>query len=244
MEILHRLYIENGIIFLRMVYIMTIDEKDELLQIRQNMLEMGEKTVAAVKLSISALVTNDALAAAKVRDIEKEVDAYYQSIDEQCITALSKQSDEESLRFLVGSLKIAIEIERSCDYANQIAKRVQKKFSQQDMTALRSQVQAVTHMVQEAVTMLENALVAYEHGDDDAAAKLHVQDDLVDKKTHDLFRSLLCVASLNPWIQEVVLDLHVVVRYVERVADRSANVAELVYYIVRGTRFCKTNKTV
>ncbi|MBU2701900.1 phosphate transport system protein [Sporomusaceae bacterium BoRhaA] len=223
---------------------MKIAERDELLRIKQAMLEMGEKAVVAVKLSISALVTNNTLTAAKVRDIEKEVDAYYQSIDEQCISALSKQPDEESLRFLVGSLKIAIEIERSCDYANQIAKRVQKEFSQQDMTALRSQVQSITHMVQEAVTMLENALVAYEHGDDDAADRLHAQDDLVDKKTHDLFRSLLCVASLNPWIQEVVLDLHVVVRYVERVADRSANVAELVYYIVRGTRFCKTNKTL
>lgn len=218
---------------------MIIDENDELLQIKQALLDMGGKTARAIKLSIAALVTNDILTAEKVRDIEQEVDACYCKIDEQCIIVLSKQPDAESLRFLVGSLKIAIEIERICDYANQIAKMVQKKFSQQDMTALASQVKVVTHMVQEAVTMLENALIAYEQDNDGAAANLHVQDDSVDKLARDLFRELLCVASVNPWIQEIVLDLHVVVRYVERVADRSANVAELVYYIARGTRFCK-----
>lgn len=219
-----------------------LDEKNQLLHIKQNLLDMGKKTVAAVNLSVAALVSNDTLTAMKVRDIEKEVDEHYRNIDEQCIAALGKQPDEESLRFLVGSLKIAIEIERIGDYANQIAKKVQKKFSQQDMTALTSQVQAVTQMVQEAVAMLENALAAYEHDDDDAAANLHAQDDSVDKRTRDLFRSLICVASVKPWIQEVVLDFHVVVRYVERVADRAANVAELVYYIARGTRFCKQKK--
>jgi phosphate transport system protein len=223
---------------------MIIDEQDKLLQIKQALLDMGEKTAVAIELSIIALVTNDTLTAAKVRDIEKEVDVHYRNIDEQCIVALSKQPDEESLRFLVGSLKIAIEIERICDYANQIAEMVEKKFSQQDMTALASQVQAATHMVQEAITMLKTALVAYEQSDDDAAANLHVQDDSIDKMTRDLFRSLLCVASVNPWIQEIVLDFHVVVRYVERVANRSANVAELVYYIARGTRFCKPKKLI
>lgn len=218
------------------------NEPNELLQIKQALLAMGEKTVIAVKLSISALITSDILIAAQVRDIEKTVDAHYYTIDEQCITALNKQPDEKNLRFLVGSLKIAIEIERICDYANQIAKRVQNKFSQQDMTALTSQFQAMTHMVEEAVAMLEHALAAYDQNDDTAAFNLHAQDDSVDKLMHDLFQSLLCVASVNPWIQEVVLDFHVVVRYVERVADRSANVAELVYYIVSGTRFFKQKK--
>lgn len=222
---------------------MTLDEKEQLLQIRQNLLDMGSKTGIAVQLSIDALVSKDTLIAAKVRQIEKEVDKHYCNLDEWCIAALGRQPDEESLRFLIGSLKIAIEIERICDYANQIAKRVQKKFSQQDMTALQAQVQAVNHMVQRAVTMLNNALSAYEKGDDGVAASLHVQDDLVDKGTEDLFRSLICVASVKPWSQEVVLDFHVVVRYVERVADRAANVAELVYYIARGKRFCKQKKS-
>ena len=219
------------------------DDMEKLTEIKYAMLIMGEKAVEAVKLSIAALLESDTAAAARVREIEKEVDALYCVIDEQCIMALSGPLDEVSLRFLVGSLKIAIEIERICDYANQIAKKVQKKFSQQDMTSLASLAQAMKEMAQEAGAMLDNALIAYQHGHVDAAAILHDQDTAVDKRNRDLFRSLLCVASLNPWNQEVVLDFHVAVRYVERVADRSANVAELVYYMVTGDRFYKQKKS-
>ena len=214
----------------------------KLADIKYAMLDMGEKAAEAVKLSVASLVASDIAAAAQVREIEMKVDALYCVIDEQCIIALSEPTDAVSLRFLVGSLKIAIEIERICDYANQIAKNVQNKFSQQDMTLLTSQAQSMEKMAQEAVAMLDNALIAYQYGNDDAAAILNDQDDTVDKRNRDLFRSLLCVASLNPWNQEVILDYHVAVRYVERVADRSANVAELVYYIATGARFCKEKK--
>lgn len=215
----------------------------ELAGIKQLTLDMGQKTVDAVKFATQALISNDADTAGKARSLEKEVDVLYRQIDDRCIVSIATQQPMAGdLRFLVSTLKIATEIERIADYANNIAKMVQRKFSSEDMSPTESLKPAVDIMSREAISMLTEALEAYEKNDSDLAALVPKRDALVNRLNKDLFRNILAMATVKKYANELAMDFHTAVRYIERVADRSGNIAEYVYYAVTGYRFPDNKK--
>ena len=206
--------------------------------IQQAVLRMGYKTTEAVEKATDALVKEDAELAADARNFEKTVDAMYYVINERCLDLLSgQQRSREEVNFLAASLKIAVELERICDYANQIAKLVQRKFTRQATEPTSSLADVVGTMRRETVGMLQAAISAYQSLDAEAASKIDASDCLVDQCNRQVFRDILCILSINPWAQELVLDYHIAVRYIERMADRATNIAELVYYIASGKPF-------
>ena len=216
---------------------------NELAAIKQLTLEMGQKTVEAVRFAAQALINNDADIAGKARSLEKEVDVLYRQIDDRCIVSIATQQPMAGdLRFLVSTLKIATEIERIADYANNIAKMVQRKFSSEDMSPTDSLKPAVDIMSREAVSMLTEALAAYEKNDADLAMLVPKRDALVNRLNKDLFRNILAMATVKKYANELAMDFHTAVRYIERVADRSGNIAEYVYYAVTGYRFPDNKK--
>ncbi len=215
----------------------------ELAGIKQLTLEMGRKTIDAVKFATQALISNDSDTAGKARSLEKEVDVLYRQIDDRCIVSIATQQPMAGdLRFLVSTLKIATEIERIADYANNIAKMVQRKFSSEDMSPTESLKPAVDIMSREAISMLTEALEAYEKNDSDLAALVPKRDALVNRLNKDLFRNILAMATVKKYANELAMDFHTAVRYIERVADRSGNIAEYVYYAVTGYRFPDNKK--
>lgn len=216
---------------------------EELAAIKRLTLEMGQKTVDAVKFAAQALVNNDVELAGKARGLEKEVDQIYRQIDDRCIVSIATQQPMAGdLRFLVSTLKIATEIERIADYANNIAKMVQRKFSLEDMSPTESMKPSVDIMAREAVSMLKESLEAYEKNDADMAALVPNRDALVNRLNKDLFRNILAMATVKKYANELAMDFHTAIRYIERVADRSGNIAEYVYYSATGYRFPDNKK--
>ncbi len=203
--------------------------------LKQAVAMMGAKTASAVDKSVRSLLDNDAPLAEQVRDTEKQIDAMYQAINEHCLCSMSDGAcSREQINFTVNSLKIALEIERIGDYANQIAKMVQRKLSQQDTKEFKACDKDIATMKDQSLHMLTAAIRAYEQDDSETIKMIRASDRQVDKKNKDLFRNMLCLVSVNPWLQEAAMDYHTVVRYIERVADRATNIAELTYYILHG----------
>ena len=216
---------------------------EELANIKNLTLTMGQKTVDAVRFATQALVANDPDMATKARELEKEVDVLYRQVDDRCIVSIATQQPiAGDLRFLVSTLKIATEIERIADYANNIAKMVQRKFSNEDMSPTESLKPSVDIMSREALSMLMEALEAYEKNDSDLAALVPKRDALVNRLNKDLFRNILAMATVKKYANELAMDFHTAVRYIERVADRSGNIAEYVYYAATGYRFPDNKK--
>lgn len=196
---------------------------------------MGSKTVDAVDKAVEAMLNQDMALAQEVRAIEKRVDSMYYAINEYCLETLAAEvSARPEANLVVGSLKIAMELERICDYANQIAKLVQKKFTQQDLQKFKSCHADIAEMKAQSINMLETAMEAFQRQDDGLGKFVEEKDSSVDKMNRDLFRNMLCLVSVNPWSQEIAMDYHVAVRYIERVADRATNIAEQVYYMIHG----------
>jgi len=211
---------------------------EEMAELKKMNLDMGYKAVSAVKFAAQALLENNLEIAAQVRSLEKEVDLLYEEVDDRCVAFIATQQPmARDLRFLVSTIKIATEIERITDYANNIAKKVQKKFSQEDVTPLESLKPATDMMIREAVSMLAEALHCYKENDAELAKLITERDAVVNRLNKELFRGTVAMVAVNPYANELAMDFHTTLRYIERVADRSVKIAELVYYEVTGDRF-------
>lgn len=206
-----------------------VHESAEFSAVAEAVVMMGEKTVSAIENAVKALTTNEIALAENSRQIEKEVDSCLSSIEEDCLKILStRQFDRPQVTFLVNSLRIAVELERICDYGNQIAKIVQKKLAKQEATAIYTLHETVAQMGCTAVRMLSGVLDSYKNLDYQAVADIKNEDKLVNRSNKEVFRNIICMLSVNPWVQEAFLDYHIAVRYIERVGDRAVNIARLV----------------
>lgn len=209
-----------------------VHEAAEFSAIAEAVVIMGEKTSLAIENAVKALTTNDSSLADNSRQIEKEVDKRLTYIEEACLDILStRQFNRAEVTFLVNSLRIAVELERICDYGNQIAKIVQKKLSKQEATAINKLHETVAQMGGTTLRMLRDVLDAYKKLDCQAIADIKKEDKLVNKSNKEVFQNIVCSLSINPWVQEAFLDYHIAVRYIERVGDRAVNIARLLYDI-------------
>jgi len=214
----------------------------EMARVRQVITDMGEKSVVSVSSAISALVSGNPALADLSRQYEKEVDVLYQTMDEELIRTIATQQPLASdLRFIVSSLKIASEIERVADYGNNIAKIVQKKLALLDPEPVKKVAETVRTMGDLASAMLADAVKAYETNDADLATQVIERDSDVNALNKALFRILAETACADLKAQETILQVHTAIRYIERVADRSTNIAEWVFYSATGYRFKEKN---
>lgn len=214
------------------------DFEIEMARVRQVITNMGEMSTVSVRSAINALVSGNPSLADLSRQYEKEVDLLYQDMDEELVRTIATQQPLASdLRFVVASLKIATEIERIADYGNNIAKIVQRKLAVLDPEPVKKVADTVSTMGELACAMLTDAVTAYKTNDADLATQVIERDADVNALNKALFRVLAETACADLKSQEAILQVHTAIRYIERVADRSTNVAEWVFYAATGYRF-------
>jgi phosphate transport system protein len=213
----------------------------ELEVIRSMINQIGEKAASFVAAAVDCLVTLDVEAAKEIRRTEREIDELYRAVDEKCVAIIATQQPMAGdLRLLIASIKIAGEIERIADYANNIAKRVQKKLPDSELGSSHHYVSgSVKTMGEHAVTMLREALRSYQGKDTDLAETVMAKDAVVDALNKSLLNDIINNVVPHSRDQAVVLELHTAIRYIERVADRATNIAEAVFYISTGFPYTK-----
>jgi phosphate transport system protein len=207
----------------------------DLEKIRTEIIEMGQKTVHSVEVAVKSLSTLNVNDAEVSRQYEKAVDTLNAVIDKSCIITIATQAPAATdVRFLVASLKIASEIERVADYANNIAKSVQKRLTTEDVKPFHSLMPDIETLGIKAAGLLADAVTAYQTNDAELSNTIRQQDSEINKLHKDIVRRLAFVSLSNAKEQAVLLEINNAVRYLERVADRATNVAEWVFYISTG----------
>lgn len=91
---------------------------------------------------------------------------------------------------------------------------------------------AVNHMGYITIRMLNDVLSSYKNLDSQTIVSIKSEDKLVNKSNKDVFQDIVCILSINPWVQEAFLNYHIAVRYIERIGDQIVHIARLVYDIV------------
>ncbi len=203
----------------------------DLQALRERLLAMGGVAEAMIQKSIRALVDRDESLVQAVLGHEEEMDLLCIEIDDRCFTLLALQQPMASdLRFLVAGIKINSDLERIADQAVSIALRAQSLIKEPQIKPLID----IPRMASLAQAMVRQSLDAFVRRDPELARRVIEGDDEVDNLRDQVFRELLTYMLADATTIARALDLILVSRNLERIADHATNIAEDVIYIVRG----------
>jgi phosphate transport system protein len=203
----------------------------ELSELKVTLLNMSGDAQAALAAAVEALLQRDGRKAEDVITNDRELDRQENEIEEKVIRLLATQQPmARDLRFLTASMKIANDLERVGDHAVNIAQSAERLLVNRPIVPEPELVE----MVRQARTMLADALDAFVRGDAQAGRAICKRDDGVDALHQSMFRILLTHMMEDPHIIGAAMDLFLVSRNLERVADLATNIAEDVVFLVEG----------
>jgi phosphate transport system protein len=206
---------------------------EQLDQLKQRLLDMSERAEALVDLSVDALLHRDAGKAIAVVEADRELDSLEVEVEGLAVSLLALQQPmARDLRFLVSAIKISSDLERVGDHAVNIAQSTQR------LAEMRSNITPdpeIEDMARRARLMLGDSLDAFVRADGALGRDVCRRDDQVDALHDSLFRILLTHMLEDPTTISAALELFLVSRNLERVADLATNIAEDAVYLAEGT---------
>jgi len=204
---------------------------DELSQVKVRLLTMSGEAEAALRLAVEALLERSLEKAAQVIAGDKVIDSMEVGIEETCIDLLALQQPmARDLRMLVAAIKIANDLERVGDHAVNLAQSAERLERSRPIVPDPE----ITEMARMAREMLSDALEAFVRGDAAAGREICLRDDKVDALNRSVFRILLTHMMEDPHVIGAAMELFLVSRNLERVADLATNIAEDVVFLVEG----------
>ena len=206
--------------------------ESELRKLKQRLLAMGGRCEGLIRRAIVALETRDGELADEVTENDREIDADEMAIDDLAVRILAlRQPVGRDLRFLMTAIKVVTDLERIGDEAVNIAERA-GELAAEPTTPLTSV--RLSEMATSASAMLHDALDAFVEEDADKAMRVLLADDAVDALYGETMRATHQFIEENPSQVRGAMAVSSCAKYVERIADHSTNIAEMVVYMVRG----------
>ena len=203
----------------------------QLADIRELVLRMGGLAEQMTRRVIHALVQRDADILAEVRGMESQINQLHVEIDEACLELIAlRQPAAVDLRFITAAMKIIVDMERIGDQAINITERAESLLAVPPLKPLID----IPRMADIAQEMLKASLDAYVNGDDELAYRTILKDDEVDQLKDQVFRELLTFMMSDPTTIPRAMDLILVSRHIERIADHATNICEDVIFMVKG----------
>jgi len=204
---------------------------DQLDSIRDDLVMMARLVREAVSEGTAALLEGDAQRAEKVISNDAAVDALREKLEEHSFELLSLQNPVAGdLRMLVASLRMVSEFERMGDLAVHIAKIARLRVP--EIAVPDSIVPMIARMAAVAEVMIAKVEFVIANSDVAAAEELEEVDQEMDKLRRNSFRELLG----SDWKHgvEPAVDIALLGRYYERIADHAVSVGNRVVFVVTG----------
>jgi len=201
--------------------------ESELDQLKQRLMTMAGTAEQAVTQAIKALVDRDDDLARSVRERDSILDQLEMELDDSAIQLLSKAPLASDLRLITVVMKISQDLERIGDEATTISRRA-IELSQEPQ--LKPYID-IPRMAGIGLEMLKDALDAFITRDTEKARAIVLRDKEVDQINKQLHRELSSYMVERPSTITRCLNLMVISKSLERVADHAANIAEDVVYL-------------
>jgi phosphate transport system protein len=203
--------------------------KTDLPELKGRLQVMAVLAEDMVARSVKALLEGDAALAHQVCADDDQLDRMEAEVDELAVQILADGAATEDLRAVTISMKISNDLERIGDEAGTIAKSVIHLNEQSNWKApFREEIVA---MGEKACLLLREAIQAFIENDSSRAQQLISQDDQMDALNKFYQEELVAMMQIDPELIAGYLDLGVIVKRLERVADHAINIAEDVLII-------------
>lgn len=206
----------------------------DLKTLQQKVIELGELAREALLLAMEGLHKRDVEKALEVIDGDYRMDNLEEEINDLALMLITKQQPVASdLRRIFISIKTATDLERIADHAVNIAKSTIRLGEKEVVVSLHN----LDEMFAIADKMLQLALEAYEQENLTFAKQIAEMDDSVDEIYGKAIREFISSVPEQPEAITQITQLSFVARYIERVADHITNIAENVFYLVKGKHY-------
>jgi phosphate transport system protein len=204
---------------------------EDLAHLKDRLLDMSSRAEDVLARSVRALLDRDEQAADTVIRDDHAIDALEIEIEDTVTHLLAlHQPMARDLRLLLAALKNADDLERVGDHAVNIAQAA-KRMGGYRVIAPEPELLEMARIARE---MLASALEAFVRGDSKAGRAVCARDDEVDRLNQSLFRILLTHMAEDAHVIGAAMQLLLVGRNLERVADLATNIAENVVFLVEG----------
>jgi phosphate transport system protein len=192
---------------------------------------MGGLAEAMTRRVVLALVQRDKDLLPEVRSMEAQVNRLHIDIDEACLEIIAlRQPAGDDLRFVTAAMKINTDMERIGDQAINILENTESLLAVPPLKPLID----IPRMAEISQEMLKDALDAFVTGDVDLAQRTIERDDTVDHLKDQVFLELLTYMMADTTTIPRAMDLILVSRHLERIADHATNICEDVIFMVKG----------
>jgi phosphate transport system protein len=204
------------------------EQLDDLLA---DLVQMSQAVSSAVRSSTTALLEADIHLAERVISEDDLLDAGQVDIEQRAFSLLARQAPVAGeLRTLVAVLRMVAELERMGDLAAHVAKIARMRYPE---TAVPGALRAnFIQMGDVAEKMVISAGQTLNDRNIQVAQELRARDEEMDELRRTQFRVLL--SDDWPYSVEAAVDVALLGRYYERIADHAASMARRVIYVVTG----------
>jgi phosphate transport system protein len=202
----------------------------ELAQLKELLLLMAGHARNAVTRAVQALVGRDEALAQRVIEDDSIVDQLEIKVDDVAVHLLAKAPLASDLRLITVAMKASHDLERVCDEATTIARRAIELNTEPQLKPYVD----IPKMSQIALEMLDHAINAFVNGHTQEARDVIKRDKEVDALNKQLHRELASYMIERPSTITRALNLMVVSKSLERIADHATNIGEEVVYLHEG----------
>jgi phosphate transport system protein len=205
---------------------------DQLATLKQRLLDMSGRAEELVELAVDALLTRDKDKADTVIQGDHELDMLEVEVEGLAIELLALQQPmARDLRFIISAIKVSSDLERVGDHAVNIAQSALRLIAQRGTLIPDPEIE---DMARRARRMLGDALDAFIRADGALGREVCKADDAVDALHNSMFRILLTHMMADARTINPSLELLLVSRNLERVADLATNIGEDAVFLAEG----------
>jgi phosphate transport system protein len=205
--------------------------QQQLDDLQDNLLRLGEMVCQAVDNAITALKNRDLELARQVIVHDRDLNDIRFRVDEACLHMLATQQPAAiDLRRIIAAMNVVLDLERMGDQAANVAKIVIRIGDEPPLKPLID----IPRMADRCCGMLRRSLVAYGSFDAAAARSIIQEDEVVDQLYDQVFCELLTYMLEDERTIKRAMHLLFVAHNLERIADRVTNICERVMYLKTG----------
>jgi len=206
-----------------------LDSQESL--IRDAVLRMGTLVEAAIRQASRSLETHDAALALDVIEGDAFINEAQRALSRLIAASIATQQPvARDLRYLLTLDHVTYELERIGDHASSVAKQVLKLAPEPPL----DRYVHLPEMAERAALLVHGVLQALVDSDAVRAREVAVQDDEIDRLYHATFDKALELMRRDPANVERGTRIVIASHYLERIGDRSTNIAEDIVYLVTG----------
>ena len=205
--------------------------EEELKNLNNNIVKMGTLCEEALRKSINALITNNVDEADKIIKNDEEIDKFENLIEQQVVNLIAlRQPLAIDLRETVTALKISSDLERIGDLSKNIAKRSLLLSS----NLSKNLIDILNSLSENVQKQLKSVIDSYLERSSSMAINVWESDEKIDNLTNQCMQASIDFLKEDPKNLQNGTHLLFVSKNLERMGDHTTNIAEQVYFLVKG----------